>query len=412
MTVGKYFYGNYLMVLEAEFIRGGSVTSPAGFQAGAVACGISRIPGKLDLGLLAAADVCAVAGIFTRSSLPAAPVKLDRERVKSGYARAIIVNSGCANASTGDQGDTDALEMARLASRKLGIPEDEVLVSSTGVIGEKLPMDNLRHGVTTLELKADGGPELARAMMTTDTIPKTAAVTYGGITIGGAAKGSGMIHPDMATLLAYITTDAAVSPAYLAKALKQAADVSFNMVSIDGDTSTNDTLLLLASGATGEPSVEEGSAQAVDFQSALETLCIHLAKQIARDGEGAQRLFTVTVRGAASRQDAALAARTIVSSPLVKTAVAGADPNWGRLVMALGRSGAAVNAARLDISIGESPVMRAGKVLTFNAAAASEYLRGDAPKFSLDLHLGAGMATAWGCDLTAEYVRINADYTT
>jgi len=400
------------MVTNAEFIRGGSVTTPAGFKAGAVACGISRIPGKLDLGLLAADDVCAVAGVFTRSSLPAAPVKLDRERIKSGYARAIIVNSGCANASTGEVGDADAREMACLAASKLDISADAVLVSSTGVIGETLPMDNLRGGVLALELKADGGPELARAMMTTDTVPKTAAVTYGGITIGGAAKGSGMIHPDMATLLAFITTDAAVSPAYLAKALKRAADLSFNMVSIDGDTSTNDTLLLLASGAAGEPLIEEGSAQAADFQNVLETLCIYLARQIARDGEGAQRLFAVSVSGAANREDAALAARTIVSSPLVKTAVAGADPNWGRIVMALGRSGATVDAARLDISIGEYPVMRAGAVLKFDAAAASEYLRGEAPEFSVDLHSGDGSATAWGCDLTAEYVRINADYTT
>ncbi len=400
------------MLSEAKFIRGGSLTSPAGFEAGAVACGISRIPGKLDLGLLAADSVCAVAGVFTLSTLPAAPVKLDRARIKSGHARGVIVNSGCANASTGEAGDADALEMARLGALKLGIPEAEVLVSSTGVIGERLPMDNLRAGVAALELKADGGPEMARAMMTTDTVPKTAAITYGGITIGGAAKGSGMIHPNMATLLAFITTDAAVSPSYLAKALKRAADVSFNMVSIDGDTSTNDTLLLLASGAAGEPLIEENSAAADDFQAALETLCIHLAKQIARDGEGAQRLFAVSVTGAASREDAAIAARTIVSSPLVKTAVAGADPNWGRLVMALGRSGAAVDAARLDISIGDYPVMRAGQALAFDLAAASEYLRGDALEFSVGLHLGDGSATAWGCDMTAEYVRINADYTT
>jgi glutamate N-acetyltransferase / amino-acid N-acetyltransferase len=400
------------MVSGAEFIRGGSVTSPAGFRAGAIACGISRIPGKLDLGLLVVDSTCAVAGVFTQSSLAAAPVKLDRERIKSGHARAIIVNSGCANASTGETGDADALEMARLGAAKLGISEGEVLVSSTGVIGETLPMDNLRGGVTALELKADGGPELARAMMTTDTVPKTAAVTCGGITIGGAAKGSGMIHPDMATLLAFVTTDAALSPAHLAKALKQAADVSFNMVSIDGDTSTNDTLLLLANGAAGEPLIEENSAAAADFQAALEALCIYLAKQIARDGEGAQRLFAVTVSGAASRDDAALAARTIVSSPLVKTAVAGADPNWGRLVMALGRSGAAVDAARLEIKIGEHPVMRAGQALAFDVAAAAEYLRGEALEFRLDLKLGSGSATAWGCDLTAEYVRINADYTT
>ena len=397
---------------EAKFINGGSVTSPSGFRAGAVACGISRIPGKLDLGLLAADNACAVAGVFTQSSLAAAPVKLDQERIKTGHARGVIVNSGCANASTGEKGDADALEMARLAALKLGIPEAEVLVSSTGVIGERLPMDNLRGGVTVLELKSDGGPELARAMMTTDTVPKTAAVSYGAITLGGAAKGSGMIHPDMATLLAFITTDAAVSPAYLAQALKKAADVSFNMVSIDGDTSTNDTLLLLANGAAGEPLIEENSATADDFQQALDTLCIHLARQIARDGEGAQRLFAVTVAGAASREDAVAAARIIVSSPLVKTALAGADPNWGRLVMALGRSGAAVSAARLDVSIGEYPVMRAGQALAFDAAAASEYLRGDAPEFSLDLHLGSHSATAWGCDLTAEYVRINADYTT
>ena len=377
-----------------------------------MACGISRIPGKLDLGLLAADTVCVASGVFTRSSLAAAPVALDRERIKSGHARAVIVNSGCANASTGEQGDTDAWEMARLAALKLGVPEAEVMVASTGVIGERLPMDKLGGGVTALEISAGGGPELARAMMTTDTVPKTAALTYGTITLGGAAKGSGMIHPDMATLLAFITTDANISPAHLSRALKQAADISFNMVSIDGDTSTNDTLLLLASGAAREPLIEEGSDAADDFQHALETLCIHLAKQIARDGEGAQRLFAVTVAGAASREDAAAAARTVVGSPLVKTALAGADPNWGRIVMAIGHSGAKVDAARLDISIGDYPVMRAGVGQPFDAAAVSEYLRGEAPEFYIDLHLGSHSATGWGCDLTAEYVRINADYTT
>ena len=396
---------------EFEFIEGGSVTSPTGFQAGAVAAGISTVAGKLDLGILTSDAGASAAGVFTRNSLPAAPVVLDREHLSNGRARAVIVNSGGANAGTGPGGDADAREMAALCADKLGIEAGEVLVCSTGVIGERLPMDALRRGVAALELAPDGGAALARAIMTTDTVPKTAAVRSGDVTIGGAAKGSGMIHPDMATLLVYITTDAVITPDYLHSALARAAAVSFNMVSIDGDTSTNDSMIMLGGGASGI-TVSAGTPLADTFQAALEALCIRLAQAVVRDGEGANRIFEVAVRGAASVADARCAARTAVSSPLVKTAVTGADPNWGRLLAAIGRSGAAVVAEKLYISIGDTVVLKAGVVQPFDAAVASRYMLQDGARFLINLNLGEAAATAWGCDLTAEYVSINSEYTT
>ncbi|GAJ00216.1 unnamed protein product, partial [marine sediment metagenome] len=277
-----------------------------------------------------------------------------QERLRGGRAVALVANSSIANACTGEQGMADALEMAEMAARKVGAVPEDVLVASTGVIGEFLPMDKIGAGIGRITLSGDGGHELARAIMTTDTVPKEIAVrsSEGGFIIGGVAKGSGMIHPDMATLLGFLTTDASVDAGFLRAALRRAVDFSFNMVSVDGDTSTNDTVLLMANGLVGNETITGGSQQADCFQRALDQVCIHLAKDIARDGEGATKLIEVTVSGAVSRAEARLAARTVASSLLLKAAMYGNDPNWGRAVAALGRSGVEVEETRVDLYMG------------------------------------------------------------
>ncbi len=341
------------------------MTTPHGFHAGATAAELKQGSGdKLDLGILFSQEPCVAVGMFTTNRIKSAPVVLCQERLKKGRAVAVVVNSGCANASTGEQGLTDAAEMAALTAKAIGAEPEEVLVASTGVIGQRLPMERIRGSLNHISLSDNGGHELTRAMMTTDTVPKEMAVAVSAeglrFTIGGVVKGSGMIHPNMATLLCFLTTDAIVEPDFLQQALRQAADTSFNMVSVDGDTSPSDTLLLLANGMAGNPAISPGNQLSELFQQALDRVCIHLAKAVARDGEGATRLLEVTVNGATSKTDAALAARTIVSSPLWKAAVYGRDPNWGRVVAALGRSGAEVEEARLDLHIGNIPVLKGG----------------------------------------------------
>ena len=321
----------------------------------------------------------------------------------------MVVNSGCANAFTGKQGLKNAAEMAKLTAEGLGMLPEDVLVASTGVIGVPLPMKQIRMSIDQIILSRDGGHELARAMMTTDTLAKETAVKVrvgdSEFTIGGVAKGSGMIHPDLATMLCFLTTDAAVEKDFLQKALKKAVDVSFNMISIDGDTSPNDMVLLMANGMAG-------SAPAEAFEQGLEQVCVYLAKCIARDGEGATKLIEVTVNGAVSLAQARLAARTVVSSSLVKAAVHGADPNWGRVVAAVGRSGAEVEESKLDLYIGEIPVVKAGKALASSKRSIIRLLEGKEVSLSLNLNLGSGKATAWGCDLSEEYVTINSQYMT
>lgn len=399
-------------------IATGSVTTPAGFLAGAAYADIKgNGAGKPDVALLFSEQPCAIAGVFTDNKFQAAPVHWCRERVASGRGQAVIVNSGNANAGTGDQGRADAAQMAALAADHLGLDRHDVLVASTGVIGVPLPMDRMRAGVSATKVSAEGGLAFAEAIMTTDTRMKHLAVAVelpggGRGHLGGAAKGVGMIHPNMATLLGFLTTDLAVEQMFLQHALKQAVDRSFNMVTVDGDTSTNDTVLLLANGAQGNPPITKTSHDAGAFQDALDTTCIALAKKIARDGEGASKLIEVQVAGAASLQDARLAARTIAGSPLVKSAVYGNDPNWGRLLMAAGRSGADLDPERVDAYIGEFCLMRAGQPLPFDRDAASDAMKREEVQLRLHLHLGEAAATAWGCDLTEEYVHINAHYTT
>ncbi|MBI2857512.1 MAG: bifunctional glutamate N-acetyltransferase/amino-acid acetyltransferase ArgJ [Chloroflexi bacterium] len=398
-------------------IPSGSITSPKGFFAGAVHAGIKDpSESRLDIGVLYSEIDCAVAGVFTTNKVKSAPVLLCKERLGAGHGRLVIVNSGCANACTGEQGLADAREMTRLMWHPLGLPDHSAFVASTGVIGVQMPMDKVREGMSGMAMTRDGGHDLARAIMTTDTFPKEHAVEVTGpagkYTVAGVAKGAGMIHPDMATMLCFLTTDAQVEPGFLQAALKRACDISFNMVTVDGDTSPSDTVLLLANGAAAGKAIVPGTPEAGLFQRALNWVCTDLAKCVARDGEGAERLIEVTVEGAKTRGDARLAARTIASSSLVKSAVYGADPNWGRVVAALGRSGAQMEEYSLDVFIGDVNVMRAGAPQTFDAQKARAVLREKEVRIRVRMNLGKGAATAWGCDLTPQYVTINSAYTT
>jgi glutamate N-acetyltransferase/amino-acid N-acetyltransferase len=401
------------MSADFEFISSGSVTSPKGFLAGGTYAGIKKQK-NLDLALLASEVPCNIAGLFTRNRIKAAPVVLSQRHLSGGKATGVIINSGCANACTGEQGMADAEEMAKLAAASISAPTEQVLVASTGVIGQLMPMEKIRAGIKQIKLSRDGGHELAKAIMTTDTAPKEVAVKVkeGGYIIAGAAKGAGMIHPDLATFLCFLTTDVSADPGFLQSALKQATDASFNMVSIDGDTSTNDTVLLLANGLAGNKDISQGTEQAELFQQALETLCIHIAKAMARDGEGATKLFEIEVQGAPDKTAARQVARTVVSSALVKAAIYGNDPNWGRIVAAAGRSGVEIVESKIDLYLDTICLVKAGRPQPFDHAEAVKRLSRDEVSFTLNLNLGDGSAVAWGCDLTEEYVRVNSHYTT
>ena len=327
-------------------VDGGTITTARGFRAGGTYVGIKTYSeDKMDMGLLLSDTPCAVAGVFTKSSLVSPSVTVNRETIAAGGpVRGLVVNSGIANAGVGEQGYVDAKEMAAVAATGLGVKPEEVLVFSTGVIGVELPMTLIHKGVGEIELSDDGGNALARSMMTTDTRTKEAAVSVavGGaeVNICGVAKGSGMIHPNMATMLCFVATDAAVEQDFLRSILPDIADSTLNMLDIDGDTSTNDSLVVLANGAAGNASITAGSADADSFRDALKDVLVQLTRQLAQDGEGATTLIVAEVQGAQNTADARIVAKTITSSLLVKSAVYGADPNWGRLIMALGRSGA------------------------------------------------------------------------
>ncbi|MDP2919229.1 MAG: bifunctional glutamate N-acetyltransferase/amino-acid acetyltransferase ArgJ [Dehalococcoidia bacterium] len=403
---------------QSEFVPGGTVTTPKGFSAGATYAGIKK-PGEnvLDLGIIYSQEPCDVAGVFTTNKIKSAAVVVNQQNLaKKGKVSAIIVNSGCANSSTGEQGIADAIETAELVANALGTEPEEVLVASTGVIGVPLPMDAIRKGIHRVLLTADGGHDFARSIMTTDTVPKEVAVTekHSGITftIGGVAKGSGMVHPNLATMLAFLTTDAAVAPDFLESALRKSVDISFNMISVDGDTSPSDTVLLLANGTVQNQPIGGKSPFATVFQEALDKVCIYLAKAIARDGEGATKLIEITVRNALTVDEARRAARTIASSNLVKAAIYGRDPNWGRVTAALGRSNIEVVEPKLEVIMAGIPVLKNGRPLSFDRQTAVKALGGKEVPILVDLHLGTAEATAWGCDLTEQYVKINAEYTT
>ncbi|MFH1638942.1 MAG: bifunctional glutamate N-acetyltransferase/amino-acid acetyltransferase ArgJ [Chloroflexota bacterium] len=409
------------MNAKIDFVNAGTVTSPRGFQAGAtyasIKGGIEKKGDRpLDMGIIFSEVSCVACGLFTTNRIKAAPVVLSQEHLQGGRARAIVVNSGCANACTGEPGLNDAREMARLTAQKFGGPAEEVMVASTGVIGVALPMDKIKSGIENIALSPDGGHDVANAIMTTDTVPKEAAVKVqiGGseFTIGGITKGSGMIHPNMGTMLCFLATDAAVELDFMKKALKNAVDISFNMITVDGDTSTNDTAILMANGKAGNKPISMTDEQGKVFQLALDKVCVTLAKKMAADGEGASKMIEVSVQGAPSIRDARQIARTVVGSSLVKTAVYGNDPNWGRIIAAAGRSGVDIVETRTDLEIGGVPVLKGGQPLSFDPKVLIEIFKRKEVPISLNFNLGTGSATAWGCDMTEEYVHINADYTT
>lgn len=398
-------------------------TFPAGFSAAGIACGLKQ-SGKPDMALISSDRPCACAATFTTNVFAAAPVIFDRDllaRTRGNGIRAVVINAGNANAVTGEQGLRDAAEMARATETALNLPADSAFVMSTGVIGHPLPMDTVRAGISAAakQVSPVGFSAAAEAIMTTDTVPKTVflQMELGGrtISLAGMAKGSGMIHPNMATMLAVITTDAPVAAADLQKSLHRAVEISFNRISVDGDTSTNDTVLVLANGAAGGENLR--GDELVQFAGALENVCVRLAKKIARDGEGATKLVEIRVTGAQSETDAVRAAETIATSPLSKTALFGNDPNWGRFLAAVGRSGAQVDPARasLWLAAGDTrmQLVGAGQPLAFDAAAMSAALAANTDIFiTVDLGIGTAEAVYWTCDLSYKYVEINAEYHT
>jgi len=404
-----------------------AVTFARGFRAGTAACGIkaftagaTAIPRdqRDDLCVIHSAHPCDTGGVFTTNKVKSATVVIDQLHLQRNRVQAVTINSGNANACTGAQGFRDALLMAKLSADRLDLDPDQVLVSSTGVIGRYLPMDAIKPGIALAcgNLSAQSGEAAARAIMTTDTVPKTAQaeVDLGGRTvrIGGMCKGSGMIHPNMATMLAYITTDAAVEPGLMTKLVRSVADRSFNQVTVDGDSSTNDSFLILANGAAGNEPVRADSLEAEQLEAGLVLVAQELARAIARDGEGATKLITVRVLDATSDQDAREAARAVASSSLVKTAVHGGDPNWGRVVCALGYSGAELALDRLHLTVGGLVVFERGAGVDVDLAAVRRAFEQPEIEIVANLGLGEGRSEAWGCDLSEEYVRINADYTT
>ena len=401
-----------------ECIADGGVTSPLGFAAGAVNADVKGVGAdKLDLGVLRSVVPAMAAGVFTTNKVCAAPVRYSRQRLTGRQAQAVVFNSGNANACTGEQGMRDTERMAELTAARLDVPVALVQVASTGIIGLPLPMQRIADGLARLTWSEDGGHLAARAIMTTDTFSKEVAVRipiHGRtVTIGGMAKGSGMIHPNMATMLGFMTTDASLERDYAAHLLRRITDGTFNMLSVDGDTSTNDTLLLLANGESGAAVLRGGDAESDAFAAALHHVAQELTIMLARDGEGATKVIEVRVQGAESIEDARRVAMAVVQSPLVKTAVYGADPNWGRIACAAGYSGAALDQERLDVAMAGTALMLQGTPLPFdrNSVVAAIQATKQVP-IDVDLHLGSYQATAWGCDLTEGYVDINGRYTT
>ena len=404
-----------------EKIKGG-VTAAKGFEASSTAAGI-KYKDRTDMALIYSQVPCEAAGTFTTNVVKAAPVKWDRQVVDSGKkAQAVIVNSGIANACTGAEGFGYCKDTAEAAAKYLSVDAEGVLIGSTGVIGKQMPIDKLTAGIEILAGKKndsiENGTEAAKAIMTTDTHEKELAVTIqvGGktVTIGGMAKGSGMIHPNMCTMLAFVTTDAVITKEALQKALSEDVVDTYNMISVDGDTSTNDTALVLANGMAENPMIEYGTEDYQTFKAALHEINEYLAKQIAGDGEGATALFEVKVKGAESVKAAKVLAKSIACSNLTKTAIAGHDANWGRLVCARGYSGAQFDPEKVDLffesKAGKIQIAEDGVALDFSEEKATEILSQPEVTAIADVKIGDAEATAWGCDLTHGYIEINADY--
>ena len=410
--------------MEYKVIEGGGITSPKGFTAGAVYVGVkSRKSQKPDVAVLYSETEASCAAVFTTNKFCAAPVILDREILKNGKARAIVINSGNANAATGTQGIEDARTVEREAEKLLGVGENEVFVCSTGVIGQKLPVEKVLDGVRQIipaKLDKDNGSDAAYAIMTTDTVRKESAyeleLSSGTIRIGAMAKGSGMIHPNMGTMLCFLTTDCAISPEMINSALLETVKVSFNRISVDGDTSTNDTCCVMANGLAGNPEITEKGPDYDAFVEALRALCVELAKKMASDGEGATHLITCTVTGAGSEQSAETVAKSVIGSALTKAAIFGADANWGRVLCAMGYSGEDFNPDKVDVAFqsqaGSVQVCAKGRGLDFDEDLAKRVLTEHDVTIAITMGEGDSSCTCWGCDLTYEYVKINGDYRT
>lgn len=393
----------------------GGVAAPRGFTAAGIHTGVRKV--RKDLAMIVSSVPASVAGVFTTNKAQAAPVLVDKTQLKrSATSSAIVVNSGNANACTGERGLNDAWAMVRATAEALGLPEEQVLVSSTGVIGQYLPMEKILPGIALLaaELSPNGSSDAAEAIMTTDTYAKEMAVSFelGGeeVRVGVVAKGSGMIAPNMATMLAFVTTDVAIAPALLQKALVAGNEVSFNRISVDGDTSTNDMVLLMANGLAGNRMIVHEGEEYQLFASVVKELLVDMAKKVARDGEGATKLIEVAVRGAATEEDACAIARSVSNSNLVKTAIHGEDANWGRIIAAIGYAGVEVAPENIEISLNELPVLLRNYQIVLDEEKAKEVLAQATIVITIDLNQGDRSATFWTCDLTKEYVHINASY--
>ncbi|HET7629701.1 MAG TPA: bifunctional glutamate N-acetyltransferase/amino-acid acetyltransferase ArgJ [Bacillales bacterium] len=395
----------------------GSIASPQGFSARGIHTGMKKR--RNDLGVILCDVAAESAGVYTLSKLQAPPLKVTKQTLaKDGLLRAVVINSGVANACTGERGYEDAYTMQQTTARCFGVPESQVAVNSTGVIGEYLPIDTIVEGIEELAQveAADGADAFCEAILTTDTVTKQtcheAVIDGKKVTMGGAAKGSGMIHPNMATMLAFVTTDAKVERGALQTALKEVTDLTFNRITVDGDTSTNDMVLAMASGLAGNEALSPEHPEWDVFVEMLRQTCEALAKMIARDGEGATKLIEVAVSGAKNDVEAGKVAKQIVGSDLVKTAMFGRDANWGRIIGAIGQSDAEIDPDHIDISLGDIQVLSDSRTTAFSEADAAAYLGEETIHVFVDLHVGDGFAKAWGCDLTYEYVRINASYRT
>lgn len=394
----------------------GGVTAAQGFKASGVVAKIKY--NKKDLAVIASDIPGASAGVFTTNKVKAAPVTLSMDHLADGKAQAIVVNSGCANACTGEAGMKMAAGMSQVTAEELKIEADKIVVASTGVIGQELPMDRIIPGIreAVRSLNENGGHDAALSIMTTDTVPKEYAVQFEidhkTVTVGGIAKGSGMIRPNMATMLGFVTSDVNIEAELLKKALKYAADKTFNMVSVDGDTSTNDSLVILTNGLAGNDPIVHENENFTLFRDALTEVCRELAKMIARDGEGATKLVEVTVKNALNFDDAKKVAMSVANSNLVKTAIFGEDANWGRIICAVGYSGAEIKPENIDIYLGNIKVAEKGAGMNFSEDHAKEVLHENSIVITIDLNMGSVDATAWTCDFSFDYVKINADYRT
>ena len=408
--------------MHIEILKEGGVTAPKGFRANGIHCGIRKNKDKKDLMLIVSDVLCDAAAVYTQNLVCGAPVTVTRENLKNGKARAVICNSGIANTCNAD-GVEKAEAMCALTEQYTGIPANDVVVASTGVIGQPIDLEPIQSGMQALVdgLNENGSSAAAQAIMTTDTVKKEIAVSVelsGGktCTLGAIAKGSGMIHPNMATMLSFITTDANISAEMLQKALRWCVTRSYNMLSVDGDTSTNDTVAILANGLCGNTRIETENEDYAVFCRALFKICNHVVRMLAKDGEGATKLVVCEVVGAADEETARICAKSVIRSPLVKTAMFGSDANWGRVLCALGYAGAAIDVSKIDVSFrsrkGTVPVCKNGAGIEFSEEKAKEVLLEDEIEILVGLNSGDAEATAYGCDLTYDYVKINGDYRT